>query len=346
MVVGFVWGDVALVDIVGPDGVEGRHVAGHTRHEGGHQGRKSEAEQPGREVVRKHRGDHHVVVGRSVVAHGKEGAAALVVHRDGDHSGKDHERREEHLREGRDQGCPPRGVHGLCGHRALNHEEVGTPVTEGEYKTETDHHAEPADTHGIVNGASEMRPGLAPGAGFKMLAGGDRNELFLECLPSADVSESQINQRGETQHDHEELEHLVVDRRGKSPQEDVDQHDRRGDEDAGPVVPLDKSLEETGQGMEGDSRGEDRHHREGDGIEAAGLLVETQFQILGNRPRLGSVIKRHHEDRQKDHRGNCTDPVEMGRHDAVFGARGRHADHFLGPKIRGEKGKPRDPSRN
>ena len=39
--------DVALIDVVRPDRVEGRHVARHARHERCHQGGESHAEHPG-----------------------------------------------------------------------------------------------------------------------------------------------------------------------------------------------------------------------------------------------------------------------------------------------------------
>ena len=55
-------GDVALVDVVGPDGVEGRDVAGHARHERGHQRRQPEPQQARGEILHEHHGDRHVVV--------------------------------------------------------------------------------------------------------------------------------------------------------------------------------------------------------------------------------------------------------------------------------------------
>ena len=37
------------------------------------------------------------------------------------------------------------------------------------------------------------------------------------------------------------------------------------------------------------------------------------------------------------------DPVEVARHHAVLGARGRHADHFLGAQVGREERQPGDP---
>ena len=55
-------GDVGLIDVVGPDGVEGSDVAGHAGHEAGEEGGQAQAEHAGREVVEQHDGDGQVVV--------------------------------------------------------------------------------------------------------------------------------------------------------------------------------------------------------------------------------------------------------------------------------------------
>ena len=54
--------DVALIDVVGPDGVEGRDVARHARHERSHQRRQPQAQQAGGKILHEHHGDDQVVV--------------------------------------------------------------------------------------------------------------------------------------------------------------------------------------------------------------------------------------------------------------------------------------------
>ena len=54
--------DVGLIDVVGPDGVEGGDVARHARHEAGQQGGQAEAKDAGWEIVQQHDGDGEVVV--------------------------------------------------------------------------------------------------------------------------------------------------------------------------------------------------------------------------------------------------------------------------------------------
>ncbi len=54
--------DVGLVDVVGPDGVEGGDVAGHAGHEAGEQRGEAEAEDAGGKEAKEHDGDGEVVV--------------------------------------------------------------------------------------------------------------------------------------------------------------------------------------------------------------------------------------------------------------------------------------------
>ena len=60
--VGCLFVDVGLVDVVGPDGVEGGDVAGHSGHEAGEESGEAEAEDSGWEEVEEHDRDGEVVV--------------------------------------------------------------------------------------------------------------------------------------------------------------------------------------------------------------------------------------------------------------------------------------------
>ena len=62
VLVGLLRGEVGLVEVVGPDRVEGGHVAGHARHERGEEGGEREAEQTRGAVLLDEREDHAVVV--------------------------------------------------------------------------------------------------------------------------------------------------------------------------------------------------------------------------------------------------------------------------------------------
>ena len=60
--------NVGLVEVVGEDGVECRHVAGHAAHEAGQQRRQSQAENAGGKVVQQHVRRGHVVVEQRLAA--------------------------------------------------------------------------------------------------------------------------------------------------------------------------------------------------------------------------------------------------------------------------------------
>ena len=129
--------EVALVDIVGPDGIKGGDVAGHAGHERCHQGREAQAEQPVGIVVRQQGRDGHVVVGRAVRRTGKEFARWSAC-RDRWRScpGTITSSGKQHLGNRGDQGSPAGRGHGVGRHRPLHHQEVGTPVAEGQHETQ------------------------------------------------------------------------------------------------------------------------------------------------------------------------------------------------------------------
>jgi hypothetical protein len=105
--------DVRLVDVVGPDGVEGRNVAGHPAHERGEQRRQADAEHPCREVVGHRVGDGHVVV---VLAEVREDGQD-------DQAGEDRQHPVHELRERRDERGPLRRGLVLGRQRPLHYEK-------------------------------------------------------------------------------------------------------------------------------------------------------------------------------------------------------------------------------
>ena len=63
--------DVGLIDVVGPDGIEGGDVAGHAGHEAGEERGEAEAQDSSGEEMEEHDGNSEVVVidGRAVGVH-------------------------------------------------------------------------------------------------------------------------------------------------------------------------------------------------------------------------------------------------------------------------------------
>ena len=176
-------------------------------------------------------------------------------------------------------------------------------------------------------------------------------EGVLDSLPAADVAQAEPDQRGEAGDDEEELQDLVVDGAGEAAEEDVAEDDERGEDDGDvedvgvgdDAVEQAEGLDEQRHRVHGDAGGEDGHDGEGEGVEGAGLLVEAHAQVLGHGAGLGAVVERHHEDADEDHGGDGADPVEVAGDDAVLGAGGAHADHFLGAEVGGDEGQAADP---
>ena len=143
--------DVRLINIVGPDSVEGGDIAGHSRHEAGHQCGQAQAQHPGGKVMAQHERDRHVVLKSpvSLLWQHESTTTRLVGQRDRDHARQNYEEGKEHFWHGRDQGRAAGSRHRLCRHRALHHQKVRAPVAEREYESQTHRQPEPFDAHRI-----------------------------------------------------------------------------------------------------------------------------------------------------------------------------------------------------
>ena len=295
-----------------------------------------------------HHGDGQIVVEGAIGLVRQREAARAHLHAGGDrdHARHDDQEREQHLRNGGDEGHAARGRHRMRGHGALHDQEIGAPVAEGQHEAESHHDPEPLDAHGIGRGVAHLAPGARPCPRGEALRRRHVRQPFGESLPAPQILEAEEHQRRETGDDEEELQHLVVDGRGESSEQDIAQHDGRGQPHARVEVPTQEQIQQQSHGVHRDARGENRHGRERDRVQAAGLLVEAHLQVLGHRARLRAVVERHHEDPEKHHRGNRAHPVEMAGRHAVLGPRGGHADHFLRAEVGGEECEPRDPRGN
>ena len=157
--VGSTGADVRLINVVRPDRVERRDVAGHAGHEGRHQRGESQSQHPGRHVMREHHRDGEVVV-RLAIAPDRQESAARRVEADRQHARQNHEQRHEHLRNRRDQRRPARGGHRAGRHRALHDQEVRAPVAERQREPQAHHQAKPLDPHRIVTRRIHVAPGV------------------------------------------------------------------------------------------------------------------------------------------------------------------------------------------
>ncbi len=263
---------------------------------------------------------------------------------DGDEAGQNDQEGEEHLWDSGDEGNAAGGDLGVCGHSALDDEEVRAPVAEGEYEAEAHGETDPFDAEGVGGGEGHAAPGVGHGGG----------ESLLDSLPSAYVAETDPNERCEAGDDEEELEDFVVDGAGEAAKEDVPEDDERGEDDGDVEDPTlgheaveeSEGLDEERHGVHGDAGREHGHDGEGESVDRAGLLVEAETEELRDGTRFGAVVEGHHKDADEDHSRDGTDPVELAGDDAVLCSGGSHADDFLGSEVGRDKGETADPGRN
>ena len=158
-----------------------------------------------------------------------------------------------------------------------------------------------------------------------------------------DVDQRHRHQRDQRGEDHEELEHLVVDRRGQPAERDVDEHDAGGDHDRGVDRPAQHQRQHQAEREQVDAA--DQHGRDGEGagVEEVGGPVVAPPQPLGHRAHLRPVVEGHHHQAEEDHGRDRADPVEVhGRH-AVLGAVGRHPEDLERAEVGRHEGQPGDP---
>jgi len=208
-----------------------------------------------------------------------------------------------------------------------------------------------------VRGAGQQRlPGAGPGiagvGGARLFEvqrrGIDRHPLqgLVHGAPAAHVLKPQVHHGRKPEHDHEELKHFGVDRRGQTAFKDIHQHHARANPQRHVVIPAEQLVEQLGQRIHRDARRKHGHYREGNRVERPHPLIEAHFQIFRHGARLRAVIEGHHEDRQKHHCRDGSHPVEMAGGDAVLGPAGCHAHQFQRPEIGRNKRQPGHPRRN
>ena len=137
----------------------------------------------------------------------------------GDHPGQDDEEREEHLGHApRSAACAARRTSSRR-HRALDDQEVGAPVAEGEHEAQPHRQPEPLDPHRVA--------AASPGACHVWVYAPEAARARPPPSPPASPRgrpirrrrQAQVHQRDEAEHDQEELQHLVVDGAGEPAQE-------------------------------------------------------------------------------------------------------------------------------
>ena len=181
------------------------------------------------------------------------------------------------------------------------------------------------------------------GAGRR--AGGRLGDPLGEAVPAADAVQAQQGQRQQPGDDHEELQHLVVDR-GREPAEgDVGEHDRGRDEQRHPQRPAEQRLHDGAEQVEVDARDQQLREGEGDRVDQVGARPEPAEHELRDRAHLRAVVERHHHDAEEQHRRDRADPEVVDRRQPELGARGRHAHDLDRAEVGGDERQAGDPRR-
>ncbi len=170
-------------------------------------------------------------------------------------------------------------------------------------------------------------------------------DLGLQAAPAADAVQPDDDQRDQPGDDHEELQHLVVDRAGQPAERDVGQHEQRRDGDRQPDRPADQRVDDQRQRVQVHAGDQHRGQRERQGVEQVGGRVEPPEQELRHAAHPRPVVERHHHDAEEHHGRDRADPVEMHGRQAVLGAVRGHAQDLDRAEVGGDEGEPGDPGR-
>ena len=143
---------------------------------------------------------------------------------------------------------------------------------------------------------SESKPVRAlPGQEFSCSAAGGPaalsaaacGDLVVEPVPAADPVQPEQGERQQRRDDHEELQHLVVDRRAQPAEGDVGEHDRRGHDQRDPQRPAQQRVDDRAEQVEVDAGDQQLRHRERDRVDQVGPVP--------NRRRMNSGTERTFE---------------------------------------------------
>ena len=152
-------------------------------------------------------------------------------------------------------------------------------------------------------------------------------------------------ERQQRRHDHEELQHLVVDRRAQPTQGDVRQHDHRGDDQREVEVPAEQRLEDAAEQEQVDAGDQQLRDRERDRVDQVRAGAEPAAHELRDRPDLRAVVERHHHDAEEEHRRDRADPEVVDGRQPELGAGRRHAHDLDRAEVGGDERQAGHPGR-
>ena len=200
-------------------------------------------------------------------------------------------------------------------------------------------------------GESKSGQGLA-GPGVELLLRGrvrcrrrGLGDLVGQPVPAADAVQAQQGQREQGGDDDEELQDLVVDRRGQAAEGDVGQHDGGRHDEGDRERPSEQRVHDAAEQVEVDARDEQLRHREGDRVDQVRALAEPAEHELRDRAHLRAVVERHHHDAEEEHRRDRADPEVVHGREPELRAVGRHAHDLDRAEVGGDEREAGDPRR-
>ena len=262
-----------------------------------------------------------------------------------DHAGEDRDAWHEHLREGADDRRLAGRRDRVRRHRPLHLDEVRRPVAEGLHEPESEHDADDGPELGVEAGERVARPGVQlllrrRGIAHARVLADPRGE----AVPAPHVLEAEQRERRQRGDDHEELEHLVVDRRRQPAEGDVGEHDRGGDDERDPQRPAEQRLDDRAEQEQVDARDEQLRDGERDRVHEVRGRAEPAEHELRHRAHLRAVVERHHHDAEEEHRRDGADPEVVHGGQPELGAVRRHAHDLDRAEVgrdEGQSGHPR-----
>ena len=172
--------NVRLVDVVGEDGGEGAHVAGHAAHESGDERGDAEAEQARAQVAHHHQRKHFVIAvqararvrGNHVFAHQMHQAAIGVgQNHQAQQAGKNHDEGHGHLEERADHRSQARGTQAVGGQYALHDQKIRGPIAEADRESQAEENARPVNAHRVIGKVAHAAPHVRVVAGSRCASG-------------------------------------------------------------------------------------------------------------------------------------------------------------------------------
>ena len=168
-------------------------------------------------------------------------------------------------------------------------------------------------------------------------------DLVGQAVPAADAVETEQRQRRQRRHDHEELQHLVVDGGLEPAQGDVREHDHGRDDQGDPQRPPEQGPHDAAEQVEVDAGDQQLRDGEGDRVHQVRAGTEPAEHELRNRADLRAVVERHHHDAEEQHRRDGAHPEVVHGRQPELRTRGRHPHDLDGPQVGRDEGQPRHP---